>query len=89
MDPQGEYRRLMTRRYFLGSGSGGIGAAALATMVRSGLAATEIPTVKTRSRPYPALPGLPLLTGAEKVWKFTAKKVHKLRLKDTEKRGII
>ena len=59
MDPQTEYRRLMTRRYFLGSSSGGIGAAALATMAGSGLAAAEIPTGRPGSRPYPALPGLP------------------------------
>ena len=57
MDPQAEYGRLMSRRYFLGSSSGGIGAAALATMAGSGLGA--IPTTEPGSRPYPALPGLP------------------------------
>ncbi len=57
MDPQGEYRRLMNRRYFLGSSSGGVGAAALATMAGSGLEA--IPAAEPGSRPYPALPGLP------------------------------
>ncbi len=59
MDPQKEYRRLMTRRYFLGSSSGGMGAAALATMAGSGVKAAETPTRLPGGRPYPALPGLP------------------------------
>ena len=59
MDPQREYRRLMTRRYFLGSSSGGVGAAALATIAGSGLAAPEITRREPGGRPYPPLPGLP------------------------------
>ena len=57
MDPQREYQQLVTRRYFLGSSSGAIGAAALATMAGSGLEA--IPATEPGNRPYPALPGLP------------------------------
>ncbi len=59
MDPQQVYRRLMTRRYFLGSSSGGMGAAALATMAGGGLEAAETPAKLPGGRPYPALPGLP------------------------------
>ncbi|MCH2398547.1 MAG: sulfatase, partial [Pirellulales bacterium] len=59
MDPYQEHLLMLNRRQFFGPAAGGIGAAALASLLEPSLNATATPRVGEPHFPPNGLPGLP------------------------------